>query len=310
MREKVEKLDGRITIESERHVGTAFRMVLPVTVATFKGVLVGAGGQTFVLATSRIERIVRVRMDEIQTVENRETISLEGRALAFAWLADVLGLPRPQPAEPRAFVEAVILGAGEQRVAFALEAVLGEHEVLVKKLARPLVRVRNVAGATVLGSGTPVLILNASDLLKSAVRLAVSGAGRPAQGAGPTGEVRTHRLLVADDSVTSRMLLKNILETAGYQVTTAVDGLEAFTTLRTGEFELVVSDVEMPRMDGFELTAKIRAEPKLAELPVVLVTALGSREHQERGIDVGANAYIVKSSFDQSNLLEIIDRLL
>ena len=114
---------------------------------------------------------------------------------------------------------------------------------------------------------------------------------------------------MVEDSITSRMLLKNILESAGYTVTTAVDGVEAWTALRAQEFEAVISDVEMPRMGGFELTAKLRADKKLAGLPVVLVTARESREDRERGIDVGANAYIVKSSFDQSNLLEVLQRL-
>jgi two-component system chemotaxis sensor kinase CheA len=117
-------------------------------------------------------------------------------------------------------------------------------------------------------------------------------------------------ILVVEDSITSRALLKNILESAGYRVTTAVDGVDAYTTLKTGTFDLIVSDVEMPRMDGFDLTAKVRADKQLAKLPVVLVTALESREHRERGIDVGANAYIVKSSFDQSNLLEVVQQLI
>jgi two-component system chemotaxis sensor kinase CheA len=115
---------------------------------------------------------------------------------------------------------------------------------------------------------------------------------------------------VVEDSITSRTLLKNILESAGYCVSTAVDGVDGYTTLKTGAFDLVVSDVEMPRMDGFGLTARIRADKQFTRLPVVLVTALGSREHRERGIDAGANAYIVKSSFDQSNLLEVVQRLI
>jgi two-component system, chemotaxis family, sensor kinase CheA len=181
--------------------------------------------------------------------------------------------------------------------------------VLVKNIGKPLLRVRNVAGATVLGSGTPAIILNAADLLKSAVRMAGAGRRLTADDAQAPEEAHALRILVTDDSVTSRMLLKNILESSGYQVTTAIDGVDALTALKTNEFDLVVSDVEMPRMDGFDLTAKIRADKKLAELPVVLVTALSSREHQERGIDVGANAYIVKSSFDQSNLLAVIRKL-
>jgi two-component system chemotaxis sensor kinase CheA len=121
---------------------------------------------------------------------------------------------------------------------------------------------------------------------------------------------RVHHILVTDDSVTSRMLLKNILESAGYHVTTAIDGVDALAALKSGEFDLLVADVDMPRLDGFGLTAKVRADHRLAELPVVLVTALGSREDQERGIDAGANAYIVKSSFDQSNLIEVVGRLI
>jgi two-component system chemotaxis sensor kinase CheA len=115
---------------------------------------------------------------------------------------------------------------------------------------------------------------------------------------------------VTDDSITSRTLIKNILETAGYDVITAVDGVDAVTKALEGEFDLIVSDVDMPRMNGFELTARIRKDKKLSEIPVVLVTALESKEDREHGIDVGANAYIVKSSFDQSNLLEVIKRLL
>ena len=309
VREKVEKLGGQISIENRPHSGTSFRMLLPVTLATYKGILVEAGGQTFVIPTSTVERIARVRREEIQTVENRETILLEGHALAFAWLADVLDLPRREKKEPSPHVETLILSAALQRIAFGVESVHHEQEVLVKPLASPLVRVRNVAGATVLGSGTPVIILNVADLIKSAIRAAGTGGGRSAMPDAREQAARVHHVLVADDSVTSRMLLKNILESSGYHVTTAIDGVEALTALRAGDFDIVVSDVEMPRMDGFELTEKIRAEKKLADLPVVLVTALGSREHRERGIDAGANAYIVKGSFDQSNLLEVLGRL-
>jgi two-component system, chemotaxis family, sensor kinase CheA len=115
---------------------------------------------------------------------------------------------------------------------------------------------------------------------------------------------------VVEDSITARSLIKGILELAGYKVATAVDGVDGYMQLRGGHFDIVVSDVEMPRMDGFDLTAKIRADKKLAELPVILVTALESREDRERGIDVGADAYIVKRSFEQSDLLEVISRLI
>ena len=304
VREKVEKLGGQITIETATGIGTTFRIVLPITLATFKGILVSTGGQTFAIPTAKIEKIKRCRRDEIRTVENRETFLFDGHAVALARLDEVLGLPRSP--DVGAFLEVVVLGTGDRRIGFAVDGVLSEQEVLVKIIGKPLLRVRNVAGATILGSGVPTVILNTADLLKSAVRSAAGPRpARPAEAA-----VLPREILVADDSVTSRMLLKNILESAGYRVTTATDGLDALTSLRGRDFDLLVSDVEMPRLDGFDLTTKVRADKRLRELPVILVTALGSREHRERGVDVGASAYIVKSSFDQSNLLDIVRKLL
>jgi two-component system chemotaxis sensor kinase CheA len=166
--------------------------------------------------------------------------------------------------------------------------------------------VRNITGATVLGSGEVAPILNIPDLLKSA-RSAGAAVRTSAPNQQPAAPAR--KILVAEDSITSRMLLKGILESAGYEVKTAVDGIDAFTALRAEHFDVLVSDVEMPRMNGFDLTLRIRADRALAELPVVLVTALESREDREHGIDVGATAYLVKSSLDQSNLLEALRRL-
>ena len=186
-----------------------------------------------------------------------------------------------------------------------MEEIEGEREVLVKELTAPLVRIRNIAGAGLLGTGRVALILRPADLLKSARRRS-----RFAALASVAPETKRQPLiLVVDDSITTRTMEKNLLEAAGYQVRAAVDGVEAWTLLKTEAFDLVVSDVDMPRMDGLDLTAKIRANPKMSDVPVVLVTALESREDKERGIEVGANAYLVKSSFDQTNLLEIIRRL-
>ncbi|MHB1174272.1 MAG: hybrid sensor histidine kinase/response regulator [Sulfuriferula sp.] len=307
VREKVERLGGTVAIESHPGAGTAFRIVLPLTLANFQGVTVRAGGHLFILPAISIERVVRAASQDIQTVENRETIALDGQVLALVWLSDVLELPRKGTAgEPADSLQAVVLALGSQRIAFCVEDIVGEQEVLVKPLGPQLTRVRNVAGASVLGTGEVVPVLNVPDLLKSAVKRPMAPFAPAAE---KHAETESQSILVVEDSITSRALLKNILESAGYRVTTAVDGVDAYTALKTGTFDLIVSDVEMPRMDGFDLTAKVRADKQLAELPVVLVTALGSREHRERGIDAGANAYIVKSSFDQSNLLEVIGRL-
>jgi two-component system chemotaxis sensor kinase CheA len=306
VREKTEKLGGRIAIESRRTAGTTIRMTLPLTLATFRGVLIKSAQQLFVVPTAQVERVTRFRLQDVRTVEGRNTLAMNGRAVALADLAEVLQLPSARHDPDAGTIPALILGAGEQRMAFAVDAVLDEREVLVKRFTKPLSRVRNIAGATVLGSGEVAPILNIPDLLKSA-----RSAAAALRMTSPKQQTATppRRVLVAEDSITSRMLLKGILESAGYEVKTAVDGIEAFTALRAEHFDLLLSDVEMPRMNGFDLTAKIRADRALAELPVVLVTALESREDREHGIDVGANAYLVKSSLDQSNLLEALRRL-
>jgi two-component system chemotaxis sensor kinase CheA len=250
---------------------------------------------------------VRIAQDAVEQIENREVIRWDGQPISIARLSQVLGLPaQNSPSDFAGQHSSVIVRVGEERVAFIVEEVLGDREVLVKELRPPLVRVRNVAGAALLGTGQVVLILRATDLLKSLRTIQPSFASTSARDA--KEEERT--VLVVDDSITTRTMEKNLLEAAGYRVKVAVDGIDAWTVLKSEKVDLVLSDVDMPRMHGLDLTARIRADSKLAELPVILVTALESREDKERGIEVGANAYIVKSSFDQTNILEIIRRFI
>lgn len=307
VRQKAEALGGTVVVQSQPGTGTTFRLRLPLTLATFRGILVRSAGETYVIPTANVERVTRVQRDSVRRIEGRQVVVLEGRTLALASLDAVLGL-RPKADTKSPFVQLVVLGSGDQRIAFAVDEVLREQEVLVKSLGKCLVRVRNVAGATVLGNGRAVCILCVPDLLQSASSSASRPAGEPASEGGPVKG--RHSVLVAEDSITSRMLLKNILESAGYDVKTAVDGVEALEALRAGKFDLVVSDVEMPRLDGFALTASIRADKRLSETPVVLVTSLKTPEARQRGIEVGADAYIVKSTFDQGNLLDVMQNLL
>jgi two-component system chemotaxis sensor kinase CheA len=309
VREKVEKLGGTVSVTSTPDLGTTFRIVLPLTVATFRGLLVRLGEALFVLPAMHVSRVLRLKQEEIKTVEGRETICLNGGAVSLARLSAVLELPSPTPVQGSAeLLPIVLLSSADTRIAFLVDEVLGEQEVLLKGLGQQLSRVRNFAGATVLGNGRVAPILNVTDLMKSAIKSASSARRSSDAVAGGAEAVRS--VLVVEDSITTRTLLKNILETGGYAVVTAVDGIDALTSLKSSVFDIVVSDVEMPRMNGFELTAKIRSDKALAELPVILVTALASREDRERGIDAGANAYIVKGSFDQSNLLEVMGKLI
>jgi two-component system, chemotaxis family, sensor kinase CheA len=307
VQEKIDKLGGRITLDTQPGSGSTFCILLPLMFASYRGIVVRVGEQLFVLPAASAEQTLRVNVTDILTVENRETIHLNGTTLSLLRLGDALSLPcRDAVTSNR--LQVVVLAAGRKHIAIVVDEVLYEQEVLVKSLGKQLARVRNVTGATILGSGKAVPVLNVSDLMKSA--LSVTSA---TPGALTSKEAQSNlrkSVLVVEDSITTRSLLKGILESAGYLVVTAIDGIDGLTQLRSGEFDIVVSDIEMPRMNGFELTAKIRSDKKFTELPVVLVTALASREDREHGIDVGANAYIVKNSFEQSNLLEVMQRLI
>jgi two-component system, chemotaxis family, sensor kinase CheA len=308
VREKIERLGGSVSLQPRpNEPGARFSIVLPATLASFRGLLVSAAERLFVLPSRHVERVGRVAAAAVQD----DTVAIGGESLPLVTLAAALELTARPPRHTEARepqLQLVVAGSGDRRVAFVVDEVIGDQEVLVKPLAPPLRRVRNIAGATVLAGGRVVPLLNVADLVKTFALQ--STRERRAAGAGaPRG--RPHAsLLVAEDSVTSRQLLKEILESAGYEVTTAADGIAALTTLQSGHYDLLVSDVEMPRLDGFGLTERVRRDKRLAELPVVLVTALDSREDKERGVEVGANAYIAKSGFDQRRLLETIKSLI
>jgi two-component system chemotaxis sensor kinase CheA len=314
--EKVLQLNGKISVESETGRGTTFRILLPLTLATFRGILVKVKEFMFLLPTMNVERVMKVEQKEIKTVENHETLLVDNQIISVVDLGEALGLHENKSKSPGKIdpgsansnqIRIAIIVSGDDRIAFRVDDMVEEQQVMVKGLGKLLNRVRNISGATILGSGKVVPVLNIIDLMKSAVRIR----GRESEASVDELFVpKSDKILVVEDSITSRTLIKNILETAGYRVTTAVDGADAFTKARTGDFDIVVSDVDMPKMNGFELTAKIRGDKKLSETPVVLVTALESREDREHGIEVGADAYIIKSSFDQGNLLEIIKKLI
>lgn len=308
VQEKVERLGGTITVESRPGGGTTFRLLLPVTMAAFRVVIVTLGGRHFALPTHRVERVARAGANAIQLVEDRELVRVDGKALALISLGDLLRLPAPSE-PPGPFRHYLVLAGGGQRVAVEVDQVVGETEILMKGLGWPLKQNPCIAGAMMLPSGGLGFVLNVHDLLRTSLRPDLKR--RPARSSleDMTGPAR-RSILIAEDSITARTLFKHVLEAAGYRVRTAVDGQEAWTLLGSESFDLVVSDVEMPRLSGFELTARIRQDKRLSDLPVILITSLESREDRERGVDAGANAYIVKKSFDQSDLLNTIGRLL
>jgi two-component system, chemotaxis family, sensor kinase CheA len=307
VREKVEGLGGGIAVGPGAGGGTCFRISLPTSLATFRGLLVRLGEQRFVLPSRNVERVARLAPAAIKTVGQRDTMAFDGEMVALVRLDEVLGIAPAASDGRNAPLQVVLLAEAGKRVAFVVDQVIGDQDVLAKGLGPQLLRVPNIAGATVLGAGLAVPVLNVADLLKSAQRAGVASVRQPASA---PAVVPRRSVLVAEDSITSRSLLQHVLQSAGYEVRTAVDGVEALDALRSGEFDLLLSDVEMSRMDGFTLTARIRADPRTAELPVVLLTSLESREQKERGVEAGANAYIVKSAFDRERLLDVIRSLI
>jgi two-component system chemotaxis sensor kinase CheA len=302
VQEKAERVGGTVSVESQPGVGTTFRLALPLTLARFRGILVRVGESFFVLPTRHVQKVLRVNRDEIKSIENREAIQINGRAASAVRLSNILGISQPNANfDVKSKIPVLVLSWAGEQIGLQVDEILDEQEVLFKSLGKQL-RVRNIAGATVLRSKV-VPILDVADLMRSAVSMTLATGLHQA-------EEKAQSILVAEDSITTRTLLKNILELAGYKVKTAVDGAEAFSVLGSETFDLVVSDIEMPRMGGLDLTAKIRADKRLSQLPVVLVTTLDSRADRERGVDVGASAYIVKGSFDQGNLLEVVRRLI
>jgi len=311
--EKVEKLNGKIMVESESGTGTTFHILLPMSLTTFRCLMVRSGKSFFMIPSANVLRVIKAGHEDIITIENRETIKSGNKIIQVADLGKVLGLPEDENQGKESAVHLAgakvlmtIVTSGESGIAFKVDEVIDERQVLVKGLGKILRRLRNISGATVLGTGKIVLVLNVSDLIKSAVRSKEKTISGKAAADIPVAD---KKILVAEDSITARTLLKNILETSGYIVTTAIDGKDAMDKVRKETFDLIVSDIEMPGVNGFELTEKIKGDKALSEIPVVLVTALESREDRERGIEAGADAYIVKSSFDQDNLLDVIKRL-
>jgi two-component system, chemotaxis family, sensor kinase CheA len=303
VREQVAALHGAVSLSSERGKGTKVTLRVPLTLSVLRALLVNAGGHTVALPSAHVRRLRRVAPGDVLSVKGREMVAVAGQTapVPLASLAETLGSAARPMGE--GLTPAVEMEAGGMRVVFLADEVLSEQELLVKGLGRRLRRVRNVAGCALLPDGSLALILNAGDLVAH-----VLGHASPRRLRAATRAAR--RVLLADDSVTTRVLLRHVLEEAGHQVTAVADGGQAWQLLQEGGFDLLVSDVEMPGMDGLALAAAVRGHPVLRKLPVVLVTALGSDEDRARGLEAGADAYVVKGGFDQRPLLEAVGQLL
>lgn len=307
VRATMERIGGSVDANWTPGLGTTFTLECPPTPARIRALLVAAGRQVFAFPTAHVERLHRVAADEIRYAEGRPVLAVGEGVLPLGSLAAILGPPlAPKPVSGTAPV--VVLSAGGHRLGVVVEELLAEQELVFRPLERGRSSLPHVSGGALLPSGEVALVLNPVGVV--GVGLGQSApAELPLDTPAPAEQAR-RRVLVVDDSITTRTLEQSVLEAAGYDVVTAVDGAAAWQLLQEERVELVVADVEMPRMDGFALCEAIRASRRLGELPVVLVTALEAPEHRARGLEAGADAYLPKSSFDQEVLLDTIRQLL
>lgn len=303
VRTKVESAHGRVEVRSEWGAGTEFRIIVPITTAVLRCLLVEAGGQSFALPFHRV--LVSKASDPtgVAHAEGRPVIRIEGHAVPVQALAETLGLSTGSVKRG----PLVVLSDMARRHAFQVDRLIGQRDVVIKALSPLLPHLPAVAGASVEPDGSILVVLDPPGLIQRAKHAnRTTGSKR----SGERAPARRRSILVVDDALTIRELQRNILERAGFEVRVAMDGKQALSSLAEAPSDLVLTDIEMPNMDGFELTEAIRAHPTLANIPVLILSSRASADDRKRGLDAGADGYILKGRFDEASLLTAVNRLL
>lgn len=305
----VRDVGGRVSLSSTPGAGTVLTLQLPLTLSVVRALLFEVSGEPFALPLSRIDRVLEIPAERLGTAEGRAFVDVNGQAVGVLFARQPLGLP---PAgEPSSTVKIVVLSDRLDTFGLAVDAFLGERQLVLRPLDPRLGKVPDVAAAALLEDGTPVLVLDAEDLVRSIHALLYEvdvESVRPKAGAGPAHRVK--RILVVDDSITVREVERRLLASHGYEVDVSVDGMDGYNRVRTGHYDLVVTDVDMPRMNGIEMVSRIRAEASLARLPVVIVSYKDREEDRLQGLAAGASYYLTKGSFDDRKLITAVADLI
>lgn len=305
VRANVERLKGAIQVSSIPGNGCKFQVRLNTSLATTKVLIVEINQTLYALPVEFVQTMLTISGQDILAIEGSQAILFEDQPTSITWLADLLQLPRFKDRQIKSNLPCIILQIGRDRFGIIVDDLVDQQDVVLKPQSKLLKRIPNIAGATILGSGEVCMILNPSDLLHSLRKGSWQDISRRVE------QIETkNKLLLVEDSVIIRTQMQRLLKDAGYDVTIAVDGLEGFNKLKEGNFEAVISDVEMPNMNGLELTANIRQHSKYHQLPIILITTLASPEDKRRGADAGANAYLTKGNFDQRLLLDTLNQLI
>lgn len=297
---------GSVEVRSDPGRGTTFAMRLPVTLSVVRAAMVSIAGEPYALPLARLERIDRVLRESVETVEGRATARIADQAVGLVQASGLLELGDAEPAGESLAV--VSIGARDRLCGLIVDEFLGEDDLVVRALDPRLGKVPHVSAASIRDNGQLLLLLDADDLVQSALQMLgegrIRGAARPAAAA--AGATRRRRVLVVEDSITVREVERQMLQREGYEVDVAVDGVDGWNALQRGGYDIVLSDVDMPRMNGIDFIRTLRADPRFTTIPVIIVSYKDRAEDREAGLNAGATAYLTKGSFHDRSLLSTV----
>ena len=302
-----DRLNGNLIIQSNKGLGTRFVLKVPATIALINVLFVRVGNMTLAIPSVNIDQIALISWKDVKTLEGKSSVSLKGRTIPVVNMADICMIEK-EPVKNGEGVPIILSRSYGKKVVFVVSEFLYEKEVVFREFKGYLKRPRYFSGVTTLGTGEVVLILNMQELIKARDLVGVLSTGEVSKGVKP--QTKRNAILIAEDSMITAELERNILINAGYEADVATDGIKAMEKLHSKKYDLLVTDIDMPRVNGFELTSKVRADTRLKDTPVIIVTSRENVEDKRRGIEVGADAYILKKEFDQSSLLSTIKRLI
>lgn len=301
--DRIAQLRGNYVVESARGRGTRISLRVPVSLLTTSVLAVKAEALEVCLRQTDIREAVLLRPEDVINVDGRVTATVRNEVMPVVPLKSIGGGDVELFFDREGVVPAIVIEFGGRACALVVDALDGVSDVIVKPLPKPLGRLAGVAGCAILGSGLPLCVLDGEHIVQAAHDRGSRGAVVHAQ------QSIKRSLLIADDSLTTRTLLRNIMLSAGYDVVTAVDGIDAWNKVQERDFDCIMSDIEMPNMNGWEFCERVKRDGRLADTPVVLITSLSKDEERRRGLALGADAYIVKGLFNETQLLETVERL-
>jgi two-component system sensor histidine kinase and response regulator WspE len=300
----VKQVRGTIRVTSQPGKGGRFQLQLPLTLSVVRTLLVVIGGEPYAFPLAHVVRTLKLPRESINVLEGRQHFDFDGRPVGLVSAHQILGgAPAPVGDE----LPVIVVGDSASTYGLVTERFLGERELVVHPLDSRLGKIKDISAGALMEDGSPVLIVDVDDMLRSVEKLVSAGRlSKVERGDGGDGGKPRKRVLVVDDSLTVRELERKLLDNAGYVVEVAVDGMDGWNAVRTGHFDLVVTDIDMPRMDGIELVTLIKKDPKLKSLPVLIVSYKDRDEDRQRGLEAGADYYLTKGSFHDETLLDAV----